>query len=200
MEITEFFGNTLNCLYGIMLGLGFLYSLLLVIGHGAGDLLGDVGLDFDIDADLDLDGGIDTDSADLLDISTLAVASAITAVGALGIISRAMGVGQAGSLGISIVGGLVVGAFAQAFFVYILAPTTGSVRSADELIGAIAEVITPIPEDNLGQIAVVASGSRVTMGARTTDGTIVSRGTTVKIQRIVGGVAYVMPELGHPWV
>jgi hypothetical protein len=200
MEITEFFGNTLNCLYGIMLGLGFLYSLLLIAGHGAGDLLGDIGLDLDFDIDADLDLDMDAGVADFLNISTFAITNAVTAVGGLGIISRAMGVGQAGSLAISIVGGLIVGGLAQAFFVYILAPTTGRVRSSAELIGVTAEVITPLPEGNLGQIAVVASGSRVTMGARTTDGTTVSRGTTVKIQKVVGGVAYVMPELGHPWV
>lgn len=201
MEITEFFGNTLNCIYGLLLGIGFFYSLLLLFGS---DLLGDLGIDIDLglDLDTDVDFDMDTDAGghEAAGISTIAIASGITAAGAFGIIVRALDLTETTSIIIAIIAGLIVGAFAQAFFVYILRPTTNTGYDTNTLAGSSAEVITPIPENSIGQIAVIASGSRVTMGARTIDGSPVARGTSVKIQKVTGGVAYVYPEAGHPWI
>ena len=62
------------------------------------------------------------------------------------------------------------------------------------LIGIVAEITTPIPENGIGQIAFVAKGSRITYSARATDEqSPVERGTPVRIERIVGGMAYVSP-------
>lgn len=188
--ITGFFSNFLNCVYGIMLALGFGYSLLLLLGHGS-DLLGDV----DIDADVDLDASADSDASEVLGISTLAIASGVTAAGAFGIFSRALlNADSLLSIVIALVGGVVVGAVAQVFFVYVLSPTVRSNYDERDLVGLSAEVITAIPANNLGQIALVTRGSRITFGARTEDGEPVPRGTTVKIEKIVGGVAYVLAE------
>ncbi len=203
MSMGEFFADTLNLIYGLLLGAGFLYALFLLVGHGAGDVLGDLDmdadLDLDMDADLDLDMDADADTADILNLSTLALASGVTAIGAFGIITRASGLNAGSSLIAAILGGLVVGALAQAFFVYILRPTARTAYSSNDLVGISAEVITPIPENSIGQIALTAGGARVTMGARTGDGTAIPRGITVKINKIVGGVAYVYPEAGYPW-
>jgi hypothetical protein len=58
----------------------------------------------------------------------------------------------------------------------------------------VAEIITPIPAKGVGQIAFVAKGSRITYSARATDEqSPVERGTPVRIERIVGGMAYVSP-------
>jgi hypothetical protein len=209
--ISEFFGSALNCLYGVLLGAGFLYSLFLLIAQGAGghDLLGHVDVHV---GDLDLGGhdigvhdvgvhDLGHDTAEAVGISTLAIASAISAFGAFGIASRALfHLSDGVSLLVALAGGLVIGGLAQAFFIYILVPTATTTFKADSLIGHSAEVITAIPEDKLGQIALVASGSRVTFGARASDGSAVERGTTVTIEKIVGGVAYVSPEPGPPWV
>ncbi|MBN1286505.1 MAG: hypothetical protein JXB47_13990 [Anaerolineae bacterium] len=197
MEITEFFGNTLNCIYGLLLGAGFIYSLLLLFGS---DLLGDIGIDLDLDLDHDIDLDLDGDGGhEAMGISTIAIASGVTTAGAVGIIIRALGLAEATSLVAAILAGLIVGGLAQVFFIYILKPTTNTSYSTDKLIGSSAEVITPIPEGSVGQIAVVASGSRVTLGARTTDGSSIGRGMTVRIHKVMGGVAYVYPEAGHPW-
>jgi len=56
----------------------------------------------------------------------------------------------------------------------------------------VAEITTPIPANGVGQIAFVAKGSRVTYSARATETDLsMSRGTAVRIERIVGGMAYV---------
>ncbi len=203
--ITAFFNNTLNCVYGVMLALGFGYSLLLLIGSGS-DLFGDVdaSVDVDVDVDVDMDAGLDAGAnhgtSDVTRISTLAIASGVTAAGAAGIVARALfNINGAASIVIALAGGLVVGALAQVFFIYVLSPTVRTNYDERDLVGISAEVITAIPANNVGQIALVAKGARVTFGARTEDGSAVPRGTTVTIEKIVGGVAYVLPE-PHSWL
>ena len=60
-----------------------------------------------------------------------------------------------------------------------------------ELHGIEAEVITSIPADSVGEIAFVAQGGRVTYTAKSADSTAIPRGTTVMIEKVVGGVAIV---------
>jgi len=55
-------------------------------------------------------------------------------------------------------------------------------------------VIAPIPEDGVGEIAVVAQGSRVTYPARSSQGTAIKRGTLVVIDQMLGTQALVSPE------
>lgn len=189
---TDLFGdNPLNIIYGVSLLIGVLYSAILLLGHGIGDALGDLDLDFDLDADIDLDMDLDAD-ADAVGISMLAIASFITSFGAFGLGSAALGAGVGLSLIAALFGGIVIGIAAQLFFMYILSPTVSSEVRQTTLIGQVAEITTPIPENGVGQIALIAQGSRMTYSARTTQETeMYSRGTPVKIERIVGNVAYV---------
>ena len=60
-----------------------------------------------------------------------------------------------------------------------------------DLIGAEANVITPIPENGVGEIAYVVGGTRYTAPARAENGAAVANGQTVKITRIVGTQFYV---------
>ena len=62
------------------------------------------------------------------------------------------------------------------------------------LIGTTAEVISPIPEGGVGEIAYVAEGTRLSAPARTPDGRPVARGTRVKIVRIAGSEYFVKPR------
>jgi len=57
--------------------------------------------------------------------------------------------------------------------------------------GVVAEVITPIPENGLGEILYVAKGSRRSSPARTIDGWAVPRGTRVTVLKMANGVAIV---------
>jgi hypothetical protein len=63
-----------------------------------------------------------------------------------------------------------------------------------DIVGAVAEVITPIPADSVGEVAFVAQGGRMTYTAKSATGTLIARGTTVVIEKVVGGVAVVRPQ------
>jgi hypothetical protein len=189
--------NPLNVIYAAALFIGVLYAFFLMFFHDLGDLLGDLGLDVHLDLlgmshaghlDLHTDAGHEAAS-----VSTLAIASFISSFGAFGLISVTLfDAGGIASLIAALSGGIVFGIAAQLFFLYILSPTVSSEVQQSRLIGQVAEITTPIPINGVGQIAFVAQGGRVTYSARATDTTItVERGTPVRIERLVGGLAYV---------
>jgi membrane protein implicated in regulation of membrane protease activity len=62
------------------------------------------------------------------------------------------------------------------------------------LAGTTATIITPIPENGVGEIAYVQGGTRYTAPARLENGGPVGNGKLVKITRIVGSQFYVMPD------
>ena len=192
----DFFNEPLNLLYSGALFVGLMYSLFLLFFQGIGDALGD--LDFDLDIDVDADLGdidlIDADgAAEATGVSMLAVASFVSAFGAFGLIAVTLfDAGAVISLAMAFFGGITVGFLAQLFFLYILSPTISSEIRQANLVGMVGEITTPIPTNGIGQIAFVAEGSRVTYSARSTDDEIsVARGTPVRIERIVGSMAYV---------
>lgn len=67
----------------------------------------------------------------------------------------------------------------------------GSEFSLVDMVGRIVEIITPIPENGTGEVALIAKGTRVAGPARSTDGKAISRNTPVEIVRVVGSVYYV---------
>ncbi|MBN1202412.1 MAG: NfeD family protein [Anaerolineae bacterium] len=184
--------STLNLVFAAALFVGLVYSVFLLFFHGIGEAFGDLDIDLDLDVDADID--LDVDHAgEAAGVSMLAVASFISAFGAFGLIAVTLFEASAvGSLITALLSGLVMGIAAQAFFVYILSPTVSSNVQQTSLIGLVGEITTPIPANGTGQIAFVAKGSRMTYSARSTDETLlVGRGTPVRIERIVGGVAFV---------
>lgn len=184
--------NPISIVYAAALLIGLLYAVFLVFFHGIGDALGDLNLDLHADmGDIDL---IDADgAAEATGVSMLAVASFVSSFGAFGLIAATLfNAGTALSFVLALVGGIGVGIAAQIFFLYILSPTISSEIRQTRLIGQVAEITTPIPPHGVGQIAFVAQGSRVTYSARATDESrALERGTPVRIERIVGGMAYV---------
>jgi hypothetical protein len=197
-----FSDNPLNVIYGAALLIGVVYAVFLLFFHGIGDALGDLGLDLHMDVggghvDLGHLGHIDfhgdTGAHEATGVSTLAIASFISSFGAFGLIAVTLfDAGAITSLLAALFGGVVIGIAAQIFFLYILSPTISSEIRQTKLIGQVAEIITPIPANGIGQVAFVAQGSRVTYSARATDtAAAVERGTPVRIERIVGGMVYV---------
>jgi membrane protein implicated in regulation of membrane protease activity len=59
------------------------------------------------------------------------------------------------------------------------------------LVGTEAGVISPIPENGVGEIAYVVSDTRYTAPARTENGIAIGNGKLVKITRVVGTQFYV---------
>jgi membrane protein implicated in regulation of membrane protease activity len=197
--LSDFFADSpLNVIYAAALFLGVMYSAFLLFFQGIGDVLGDLDFDLDVDVDVDADLG-DMDLGDVdggaeaTGVSMLAIASFITSFGAFGLLAVTLvDAGAAASLIAALFGGVVIGILAQLFFLYILSPTISSEIHQARLVGMVAEITTPIPVNGVGQIAFVAQGSRVTYSARATEEDQgVERGTPVRIERIVGGMAYV---------
>lgn len=188
--------NPLHMVYAVALLIGVIYAGFLLFFHGIGDALGD--LNFDMDGQADVPAGdlhlINAEGAqEATGVSMLAIASFVSSFGGFGLIAvTLLGAGTVLSFIIALFGGLVIGVAAQVFFLYILSPTISSEVRQMRLIGQVAEITTPIPAEGVGQIAFVAEGSRVTYSARAVDETAaIERGTPVRIERIVGGMAYV---------
>ncbi len=203
--VGEFFSaNPLHVVYGVALAIGVVYAAFLLFFHGLSDALGDLdvgGHGVDVHAghvDVGHAGHIghigDHDGADeAVGVSMLAIASFVTSFGAFGLVAAALfGAGALSSLAVALLGGVIFGVAGQLFFLYILSPTVNSTVHQVELIGQVGEVTVPIPVGGVGQIALVAAGSRMTYPARAAeDGHAIERGTPVRIDRLVGGVAYV---------
>lgn len=59
------------------------------------------------------------------------------------------------------------------------------------LVGQAATIITPVPQDGVGEIAYVQAGTRYTAPARSESGAPIPNGKTVKITRVVGTQFYI---------
>jgi membrane protein implicated in regulation of membrane protease activity len=70
---------------------------------------------------------------------------------------------------------------------------TISYRMSD-LVGASAEVLTPIPPGGVGEVAAVVSGQRYSGPAREHRGREVSRGAVVKVVEVIGGTLLVTAD------
>lgn len=180
-----FSSGTLNLVYTIVFAISFIFALISLVGAELGDVL-----DFDVDADSE---GI----FDFVSISPFALAMFGAIFGMVGLITRLwLDMEPIPSIIWSAGSGIVIGAAAQAFFIYVLSPSKSSHFSLmDDAIGREAEVIITIPGKGLGQIAFNNISGRVTLGARSSTGKKINNGDLVTIEKIVGRVAIVRPYL-----
>jgi membrane-bound ClpP family serine protease len=93
---------------------------------------------------------------------------------------------------LSILGGLFIAAgvffMFEAFFRRLQSSSESKVAT---LLGQSATIITPIPENGVGEIAYVQAGTRYSAPARNEGGAAIANGQSVKIVRIVGTQFYV---------
>lgn len=176
-----FASGTLNLVYAGILLVSFFFALLSFIGAEIGEA-------FDFDFDVDGDGGLD-----FINISPFALAMFGATFGLSGLITRIwLEMDVTPSILWSAGLGLIIGALAQAFFLYVLSPSKSShYRLQDDAIGREAEVIITIPSSGLGEIAFNNVSGRVKLGARSMSGKEIPSGDVVIIKRIVGRVAFV---------
>jgi len=200
--------STLNLIYIGLMSVGVIYAIIIMIGGALSSIelpqinlpdihIGDMEAP-DTGIHLDFGGGADagpsTDTS-VRGLSTITIASFITAFGAFGILAlQLFGVSSRWSLLVAAGGGVVIAAIVQLAFSYFLLKPQGSseVRVSD-IIGAVAEVITPIPAGNVGEIAFVARGGRITSPARSADGSAIPRGAIVRITQMIGSGVLVAP-------
>jgi membrane protein implicated in regulation of membrane protease activity len=126
--------------------------------------------------------------------SPTVLASFVTTFGAVGLILTRIEATHSVWVNapISLVAGFVVATAVLWFFNFMFSKTQGSSESlVATLIGQTAAIVTPIPENGVGEISYVQSGSRYTAAARAEKGGLIGAGKTVKITRIVGSQFFV---------
>jgi len=129
--------------------------------------------------------------------SPTVLSSFVTAFGACGLILERIPSTQSIwiSAPLSAVAGAVIALLTFLFFNAMFKKFQGSSESrVGTLIGQIASVATPIPQNGVGEISYVQGGSRYTAPARTADGSPVTAGKCVRISKIVGTQFFVKIE------
>jgi membrane-bound ClpP family serine protease len=179
-------------IYGVCLALGLLFTLISAIaGHlfGGGDHGGDIGTGGHAEAGFDHTGlpGISFFSPTVL-------ASFVTAFGACGLILKS--IEATSPLYISapvsaMAGGLIALIVFWVFNAMFRKTQSSSESRVSTLIGQPASIITPIPENGVGEIAYIQAGTRYTAPARSVDGKSIGGSKGVRITKIVGTQFYV---------
>ena len=178
-------------IYAICLVVGLLFTLISAVaghffgsGHG-----GEVGTGGHAEAGFDSSG-----VPGLAFFSPTVMSILVTAFGAFGLIFSKIDATQSPWLSapLALAGGGIVAGGAFLFFNTMFKKTQSSSESnVASLVGLTASIITPIPENGVGEIAYVQGGSRYTAPARTENGRPVAAGRSVKISRIAGTQFYV---------
>jgi membrane protein implicated in regulation of membrane protease activity len=170
-------------IYGICLVTGLIFTVVSVLfGHFFGHSGHVAGSGGNVEA-----GADSSDAPGMSVFSPTIMASFITAFGGFGLIFTQFPATSSAAISapLSLLGGSAVAGVLFAFFRSIFRHTQGSSEShVARLIGVEANVITPIPENGVGEIAYVVGDTRYTAPARSESGGGVANGQTVKITRI----------------
>lgn len=180
----------ITLIYLFCLVAGFLFMVACaVLGHIVG------GHDADIGSGGHAEAGADTsDGVGVSAFSPTVIASFITAFGGFGIIWNQFEWAQKPyiSAPLSIVCAFIVASIVLFLLRKLFRETQSSSESkVVELIGKEATVITPIPENGVGEITYVHGGTRYSAPAREETGCPVQSGSLVRISKIVGSQFYV---------
>jgi membrane protein implicated in regulation of membrane protease activity len=183
--------------YSICLGVGFLFTLASVVfGHMLG---GGHEVHFDgghvTGAGGHAEAGLDNSGMPgVSPFSPMVIASFVAAFGGLGIIFHEIPATRPVWLSapLSAVGAFLI----AAALVWVLRKLFRSTQSSSEsrlidVVGVVGEIITPIPEKGVGEIAYVQKGARYSAPAREQTGAPVPSGASVKIVRVAGSQFYV---------
>jgi membrane protein implicated in regulation of membrane protease activity len=179
-------------IYGICLALGLMFTIIsAVAGHlfGGGDHGGDVGTGGHAEAGFD-----NTGLPGISFFSPTVLASFVTSFGAFGLILSRIPATQ--SIWISAPVSAVAGGAIALLVFWVFNAMFQKTQSSSEsrvstLLGLNASIVTPIPENAVGEIAYIQGGTRYTAPARTVDGKPISAGQPVRICRIAGTQYYV---------
>lgn len=172
--------------YIACLTFGVLYAIV-------ASFLGSEGFD-----DGSMDGHDGGDAADVPSpFNPLVIASAIAAFGAVGIIGK-MGLGM-GDMPSSLLALTFAGIVGAAMFFGVVklmySSQSNSTFSLSSMEGADAQVITPIPEKGMGEIALAVNGVRYNFSARSYENKAIGRGETVRIKEMSGNTAIVTHKI-----
>src|SRR5947207_3355695 len=178
--------------YAICIGVGLLFTLISAIaGHlfGGHDAHGDIGTGGHAEA-----GYEHTGMPGVAPFSPTTIASFITAFGGFGLILSRLHATKSPwvSAPLATIGGMLVAAAVVGLFGFIFHRTQSSSESRIAgLVGRTATIISPIPENGVGEIAYVQGGCRYSAPARAESAAGIAVGKTVTIKRVVGTQFYV---------
>ncbi|HEY5233847.1 MAG TPA: NfeD family protein [Verrucomicrobiae bacterium] len=181
-------------IYAICLAAGLVFTMLSVLaGHffgGHGDHVGGSGGHAEAGAD----------SSDMPGISIFSptiIAAFITAFGGFGLIFSEFPATKQVivSAPLSMVCAMGIAGVLFVFLRSVFQHTQSSSEShVGRLAGTTASVVSPIPQNGVGEIAYVVSETRYTAPARTENGAAIGNGKLVKITRVVGTQFYVTAD------
>lgn len=177
-------------IYAICLVAGLGFAIISAIaGHFFGGHDSDLGTGGHAEAGFDHSGlpGISP-------FSPTFIACFTTAFGALGLIFSSLPATRNPwiSAPLAAMGGIAIAAVAFFIFESAFRKTQSSSEChVASLVGQSASVLTPIPENGVGEIAYVRASTRYTAPARAEGGRPIASGQTVRISRIVGTQFYV---------
>ena len=182
--------------YLVCLSVGLLFTIIsATIGHLFGGH--DAGGHAEVGTGGHADAGYDhTGMPGISFFSPTIIASFVTAFGAFGIIFSRLEWTKEPFVSAPL---SAVSAVAAAFGVFWMFNTifektqSSSESQVASLTGQQAMIITPIPENGVGEIAYVQAGTRYTAPARSENGAAVGSGKSVKITRTVGSQFFVQP-------
>lgn len=183
-------------IYLICLGAGLVFTLVSAL---AGHIFGGDGHDGHVDGS----GGhaeAGADSSDMPGVSAFSptmIAAFVSAFGGFGIIFDKIPATHSPWFSAPLA--VICGFLTASALVWLLRQLFSKTQSSSEsrvatLVGLNATIVTPIPENGVGEIAYVQSGSRYSAPARTENGAAVAMGKAVKITRVVGTQFYVTAE------
>lgn len=173
------------------MSVGAIYLLCFLVGLGyavfvglAGHLFGghDVSVHMDVGTDLPMSP-----------LSPTVISTFLTGFGGGGMLAQSyFGL----SLGRGVVVAILTGTLLSTGTFFVLAILFKNTQAGSEFVigdmaGRVVQVITPIPENGTGEVAVVVKGTRINGPARSVDGKAVPKNTAVTIERVVGTVYYV---------
>ncbi len=173
------------------MSVGVIYFLSFVTGLGytmlvglAGHFFGDHGGDVHMEAGMDLH---------LSPLSPTVIATFLTGFGGGGLLANSyfqLSVGK-GVLAALLTGILLSGGTFAMLTLLFRGTQAGSEFSFQDMVGKVVQVVTPIPENGTGEIALIAKGARINSPARAVNGSAIPRNAAVEIMEVVGTVFYV---------
>jgi len=182
---------TAYTIYLFCLTVGLVFTVVsMVAGHfvgGHGDHVGGSGGHAEAGAD-------NSDMPGISIFSPTVIAAFITAFGGFGLIFSAFPATKPVALSatLSVVSAVAVAGMLYLFLHSVFSHTQSSSEShIAQLPGTEASIVSPIPENGVGEIAYVVGGTRYTAPARAESGCAIPTGKLVKITRVVGTQFYV---------
>jgi membrane protein implicated in regulation of membrane protease activity len=108
------------------------------------------------------------------------------------LLTRYSGMAFVASLGLSVFAGLMAAAIVFLFVARVLTSDEQHLDPADfDMVGVLGRLSVPIREGGTGELIYSQAGTRRVCGARTENGTAISKGIEVVVKRYEKGIAYV---------